>query len=177
MSPIVGASALRALFWRRRNERLAARLSSVVETCERVRKSFTPPPPRVVIDTSFLEASAQAQNASEPSPAELPAGTDAGLEQDHASEAQPGVATEQRELDARLEGEVLREQAPPAGDEAAWSAAEVQREIATLHEAVEQTELVARREIEAQRERIERLEAETQREQAARREAEADRER
>ena len=102
---------MRALFWRKRNDRLAARLNSVIETSERVRKSFRPPPPRVTIDTSFLESSTEAEKVPERFEAELSTGADAGLELEHAAEAQCDVATQQRELAARLEDEALREQA------------------------------------------------------------------
>lgn len=46
---------MREFFWRRRNARLLSRLNTVVETSERVRKSYRPKTPRVVIDTSFIE--------------------------------------------------------------------------------------------------------------------------
>jgi hypothetical protein len=46
---------VRALFWRRKNARLATRLNTLVETSERVRKTRARKAPRVVIDTSYLE--------------------------------------------------------------------------------------------------------------------------
>lgn len=54
---------MREFFWRRRNARLLTRLNSVVETSERVRKSYRPKAPRVVIDTSYVE---QARGGNSP---------------------------------------------------------------------------------------------------------------
>src|SRR5215510_2044693 len=59
--PCPGATTLRALFWRKRNERLARRLNSVIETSERVRKSLKAPEPRISIDRSYLDALAEAE--------------------------------------------------------------------------------------------------------------------
>jgi hypothetical protein len=72
---MVGTTALRTLFWRRKNERLSARLNRVIETSERVRKSFTPPPPRITIDTSFVDSMAEAESAPAAFDAELSAET------------------------------------------------------------------------------------------------------
>ena len=104
LPPIVGAPALRALFWRRKNERLAARLGTVIETCERVRKSFRPPPPRVTIDTSFLDAATKPETVAEPLQPEAATGADAGSELEHATQAQYDVETEPREPTARAGG-------------------------------------------------------------------------
>ena len=46
---------MRVLFWRRKNVRFKTRMTTVIERSEAVRKSFRRPPPRVVIDTSFLD--------------------------------------------------------------------------------------------------------------------------
>lgn len=43
------------LFWRRKNARLAARINGVIETSDRIRQSYQPKPPRVVIDTTYIE--------------------------------------------------------------------------------------------------------------------------
>ena len=43
------------MFWRRKNRRLKARLDTVVEASEQIRRSYRPKAPRVKIDTSFVE--------------------------------------------------------------------------------------------------------------------------
>lgn len=51
---------MRGLFWWRKDKKLAARIDNVVEITERARKAFRPKPPRVVIDTSFIDGTHQA---------------------------------------------------------------------------------------------------------------------
>lgn len=144
---------MREFFWRRRNARLTARLNAVVETSERVRKSYRPKAPRVVIDTSFIEAP--------PKPLD-DADADAALPYDGAEFADhvelmsdPAGDDDGAAPFDRLDGEASE----------AWHAYDAARggdDTDLLREAVEQLDLADRREAEAR-----------QRELAAREEVEA----
>ena len=135
---VLGASALFALFWQKKNARLAARLDTVIETSERVRKEFRPPPPRVTIDTSFLEQSAARAEAAAQHDAEF------ATKSDHPIGAQDGVEASQGEQATSLNQEILDErdghhevEAPP--DDARWSVADAQQALAALREAAAAT--------------------------------------
>ena len=144
-----------ALFWQKKNARLAARLDTVIETSERARKEFRPPPPRVTIDTSFLDQS--------------------------AARAEDGVEAPQDEPAAALAHEVMGErdshhEVEAPSDEARWSVAEAKDALAALREAAQHLERAEIRANQAQElETAAHLEAEASREQSARREAEVQR--
>ncbi len=156
---------MRALFWRRKNARLATRLNTLVEASERVRKSRRRKPPRVTIDTSYIEQTESDAQWVEP---DLTCDQDAAPEHlQHHEDVGTGVA------DALSAGEVQY-----GGHR---SDNEEDEETTILREAIEQLDLAeageekalereaaALKELEAQRAQVERLEADIAQAQQAR---------
>lgn len=157
---------MREFFWRRRNARLTARLSSVIETSERVRKSYQPKAPRVVIDTSFIEKSAAADV--------IHPRDQAYADENYADDAYEGDVLAKNSYD-EFEPEAPyaagRHAADSGHDAPTYSSgddeAQGTEDFDLLREAVEQLEQADRREAEA-REREERAleDAQTQRERS-----------
>ena len=161
---------MRALFWRRKNARLATRLNTLVETSERVRKSRRRKPPRVVIDTSYVEQTDAEAQWAEPDPT---------FDQDAAPEhLQHHEEVGTGEADALTAGEVQNKQALVG---AHLSDDEEDEETTILREAIEQLDLAeageaealareaaALKELKAQRAHVERLEADIAQAQQAR---------
>ena len=163
---------MRALFWRRKNARLATRLNTLVETSERVRKNRRRKPPRVVIDTSYVEqAEAEAQ----------------WVEADHTCEqdAAPEHLQQYEDVGTGEADEFYADQASYEQAPAHLSDDDEDEESTILREAIEQLDLAeageaealeresaALKEVEAQRARVERLEADIAEEQQVRAEVE-----
>lgn len=155
-------------FWRRKNGRLVQRLNAAIETSERLSEVYNAPkPPRVVIDTSYVEHKSRqptiARNFDD-DPAAITGTPQHADVQGYVHDAEHNGSDEavgfERD-DESANGEAL------AGD------------VALLKEAVEQLELAEQREAEAlqeldtMRRRTEELEAAVATEREARRTAEA----
>ncbi len=166
---------MRALFWRRKNARLATRLNTLVETSERVRKGRARKPRRVVIDTSYVE-----QEAAEADWNDAEYVTETGA----VVEPEQGNAHDAPALSAPYQG--ADDDTDPYDDTEADQGDEADDETtAILREAVEQLdraeaseaealdrEAAALAEIEVQRERLAQLAADFAQEQQARAQAE-----
>lgn len=189
-----GACTVRAIFWRKKNARLLLRLNSIVETTERARKSFQPPPSRVEIDTSYLALLGDRGQTAGPQTIEAEAATAAaamaGQQFETANLADDAPVefsiAELQQLAEQLDVEVEREQtarilAENRLEEALRAASETQRELDALkangdlladaerREAeLRQSEAAARAEAVALRERTIRLEQDLRRELASR---------
>lgn len=174
-------------FWRRKNGRLVQRLNAAIEASERLSEAYNAPkPPRVVIDTSYVERRSRQPTIAHPYDdtqfAPEPGDTDAPQEAngfDGHPDLGPDVSTtngadyggpnarhgDDDALDHARDGDTQPEAL--AGD------------IALIREAVEQLELAEQREaealqeLEAARRRTEELEAAVATEQAARSAAES----
>lgn len=157
------------MFWRRRNARLTERLGNVIEAAERARKSYRPKPPRVVIDTSYVQPKSR--------PATIVADSGDHYEHDeHDADVfarMPEDAPQHQGMDAYDPDDHDGDDMRPIG------AMHVEGEdLDILREAVEQLELADRREAEAkQREAAARDLAEQASARASRLEAELARER
>ena len=128
------------MFWRRRNARLTERLGNVIEAAERARKSYQPKPPRVVIDTSYVQP--------KPRPATI-----APEVEEHCEYEESG-AHDYTESPADAYGDAGAGEADDfAGqDMRPIGAMQVEGEdLEILREAVEQLELADRREAEARK--------------------------
>ncbi|MFY0610185.1 MAG: PilZ domain-containing protein [Hyphomicrobiaceae bacterium] len=162
---------MRALFWRRKNARLATRLNTLVETSERARKTRRRKPSRVVIDTSYLEQEeAQAVLQTEHAPENVPENlNDATYPADgHGATSPDGrsAAAAAETVSQDIETDHYSDYAEHGHEDDADEAS------ALLREAVEQLDLAeagqaealereaeALKEVELQRLRVEELEA------------------
>ena len=143
------------MFWRRKNRRLKARLDTVVERSEQVRKSYRPKAPRVKIDTSFVERPTETEVCEEP------------LLVEHIHDEEQTTLSE---LDDGGFADGDEAEAAPSADQPAegGSSEEVSEQFALLEEAVEQFEkAVAREEDALKREAAARKEAADHREAVA----------
>lgn len=163
---------MRALFWRRKNAKLDSRLSNLVETSERARKTSRRKTHRVQIDTSYVDQPAHPDELEALEEYELTAGTtehdtpdsvhsnlDSGA-QPHATDTDAGAETDGYE-GFEDPDEVLREAIEQLDQAEAREAEAVTREEA------------AHKEVESQRARVETLQADIERERTARAQAEA----
>ncbi|MGI9479814.1 MAG: PilZ domain-containing protein [Hyphomicrobiaceae bacterium] len=154
---------VRALFWRRKNARLATRLNTLVETSERARKTRRRAPSRVVIDTSYVEQA----DAKGPSPAQElndAEGQDGLYEHVVYETADPSATYAADDYQPQTEAASDYDGSDPEhhDDEASILLREAIEQLdhaeAGQAEALER-EAAALKEIEAQRERLDALEA------------------
>ena len=99
---------MRVPFWPQKDVRLDERLNTVIERSEEVRKSIRPAPPRVVIDTSYVD---QFEQQQDPDRAYLSEEEDFAL-------PEPGVAEaidELRQAEAGQPEAAARDMGPTAG--------------------------------------------------------------
>lgn len=159
---------MRALFWRRKNARLAARLNTVIEKSEEVRKSYRPAPPRVIIDTSYVD---QLENDDSHDDRHV-AGDADGVEDGYAEAEASGAATV-----AGLPESLLSPNAGARGPSrpARLTSAHTQEAAelnAPAHAGIAADDLLNAEEQQELVHLLEALEAELQQEQSARLEAE-----
>jgi hypothetical protein len=166
-----GGRDVRAMFWQRKSARLTARLNTLVETSERVRKTRRRAPSRVIIDRSYVEGPVDpydheevladaGQNAEELQGNENH--VHSGEEAEARSSEPPAVSIEQ-EFDHETEESAILHEAIEQLDNAESRAAEAsERENRALEQVKTQQALV------------ENLQADFAREQEARQAAEAE---
>lgn len=159
-------------FWRRKNVRLVQRLNAAIETSERLNEVYNAPkPPRVVIDTSYVDHRSRHPAIADHDEGEYGVTDSELLDLKHSHE----ITSATGHIDTHDAGGSL---AFERGDESAMNEA-WGCDISLFKEAVEQLELAEQREAEAlqelerMRRRTEELEAAVTAEKEARRTAEA----
>ncbi len=134
---------MRVPFWPQKDARLDERLNTVIERSEEVRKSIRPAPPRVVIDTSYVD---QFEQQQEPDTAYLSEEEDFAL-------PEPGVAEaidELRQTEATRPEAAARDMGLAAGQPTDTKRSRPARMAAAAKLDALHREELARRETEAQ---------------------------